>query len=265
VVVTVLDTDNAPKAGLLVRVFTGQTDLGFLEQTDANGQVTFSLPKANYWFRAELNGTPFWGGTQDHCKVPQCGAATVTVTIPVVVTVTGMDGTPFAGLPVYAFDGETYIGYSRTANENGQATFTLPVSNYRFRTELGGEEFWSGEQNHCTIPGCLEAAIQLPFAPPQTLTTTIAYSYDALNRLTAADYDSGTFFHYTYDEVGNRLNETTDVGSTDYVYDNANRLVDADGVTFTWDDNGNLLSDGVSSYAYDAANRLNQVTQGGST
>ncbi len=29
-----------------------------------------------------------------------------------------------------------------------------------------------------------------------------------------------------------------------------------DGVTYTYDDNGNLLSDGVYSYTYDVANRL---------
>jgi len=265
VVVTVVDTDNAPKSGLLVRVFSGETDLGFLEETDANGQATFSLPKASYWFRAEFNGTLFWSGTQDHCKVPQCGAANVTVTIPVVVTVTDLNNTPFAGLPVYAFDGETYTGYSRTANENGQATFTLPAGNYRFRTEFDGQEFWSDTQNHCAIPGCLVGAIQLPTTPPQTLVTTINYGYDALYRLTAADYDSGQFFHYAYDEVGNRLNETTDVGSTDYTYDAANRLIDAGGVTFTWDNNGNLLSDGTSTYTYDHANRLIGLTDGGST
>lgn len=32
-----------------------------------------------------------------------------------------------------------------------------------------------------------------------------------------------------------------------------------------WDANGNLLSDGVSTYAYDHANRLISLTQGGST
>ena len=154
--------------------------------------------------------------------------------MPVTVSVTGLNGAIYAGLPVYAFAGETYTGYSRAADENGQATFTLPVGNYRFRTELDGQEFWSGETNHCTLPGCTAAVVELPLAPPQTLATTIDYSYDALNRLTAADYDSGQFFNYTYDEVGNRLNETTQVGSIDYVYDDANRLVDAGGVAFTW-------------------------------
>ena len=31
------------------------------------------------------------------------------------------------------------------------------------------------------------------------------------------------------------------------------------GVTYTWDDNGNLLNDGVYTYTYDHANRLTSV------
>jgi len=33
-----------------------------------------------------------------------------------------------------------------------------------------------------------------------------------------------------------------------------------DGVTYTWDNNGNLLDDGVNTYTYDHANRLTGVT-----
>ena len=43
-----------------------------------------------------------------------------------------------------------------------------------------------------------------------------------------------------------------------YTYD-ANRLADVNGVAYTWDDNGNLLSDGVKTYTYDHANRLVSV------
>jgi uncharacterized protein RhaS with RHS repeats len=32
------------------------------------------------------------------------------------------------------------------------------------------------------------------------------------------------------------------------------------GVTYTWDDNGNLLNDGVNTYTYDATNRLTAVS-----
>ncbi len=89
---------------------------------------------------------------------------------------------------------------------------------------------------------------------------TITYTYDALGRLTAADYDSGEYFHYTYDAVGNRLTEDTLAGTNTYAYDIANRLTSVDGVPYVWDANGNLLSDGVSTYAYDSANRLSSVS-----
>jgi len=38
-----------------------------------------------------------------------------------------------------------------------------------------------------------------------------------------------------------------------------------DGVTYTWDANGNLLSDGSRTYTYDHANRLLSVLQGGNS
>jgi RHS repeat-associated protein len=97
------------------------------------------------------------------------------------------------------------------------------------------------------------------------ITTTITYTYDPLYRLAAADYSDGGYFHYTYDAVGNRLTETTLAGTTNYVYDIANRLSSVNGVNYTWDDNGNLLNDGVNTYGYDNANRLTSVVQGSNT
>lgn len=96
----------------------------------------------------------------------------------------------------------------------------------------------------------------------EATTTTIDYAYDPLYRLTAADYSYGAFFHYTYDEVGNRLTQQTLAGTNSYTYDAADRLIQVDGVAFTWDARGNLLSDGVRSYSYDHADRLTQVVQG---
>jgi RHS repeat-associated protein len=90
--------------------------------------------------------------------------------------------------------------------------------------------------------------------------TTIAYAYDPLYRLTAADYSDGKLFHYTYDSVGNRLTQQTQAGTTTYTYDSANRLATVNGISYIFDANGNLLDDGTSTYAYDAANRLTSVT-----
>lgn len=45
---------------------------------------------------------------------------------------------------------------------------------------------------------------------------SVAYTYDALGRITTASYDTGVCVIYTYDANGNRLSEIVDVntGST---------------------------------------------------
>jgi len=99
-----------------------------------------------------------------------------------------------------------------------------------------------------------------------SVSRSITYTYDNLYRLTGASYNDGTSFTYTYDASGNRLTEVTTGGlSIAYVYDNANRLTSVDGMPLTWDNNGNLLSDGSSTYTYDKANRLKTVVQGSTT
>jgi RHS repeat-associated protein len=91
---------------------------------------------------------------------------------------------------------------------------------------------------------------------------TIDYGYDALNRLTSATYATGSSYAYGFDKVGNRTSQTVGGATTTNQYDAADRLTSANGVAYSWDDNGNLLSDGVNSYSYDFANRLTGVTQG---
>jgi YD repeat-containing protein len=94
-------------------------------------------------------------------------------------------------------------------------------------------------------------------------TVTINYGYDDLYRLTSAAYSSGESFEYTYDAVGNRLSLTTGGGVVNYIYDAADRLTSVNGVPYTWDNNGNLLSNGVRTFTYDAADRLTGVSGGG--
>jgi RHS repeat-associated protein len=261
VTVTVQDTDTVPAEGLEVYAFDGSEYTGFHGTTDANGAVNFTLPQGDYRFRADLNGTQFWSGETNHCTVPGCESAGVTVTKPVLATVASELGDPYPELPVYVFDGDTYTGFSGTSDADGRVNFTLPQGDYRFRSDYDGVQFWSNSPNHCAVPGCEAAAVEIPGGFGST-TTTIDYTYDPLYRLTAADYSSGEYFHYTYDAVGNRLTEETHEGSNTYSYDIANRLISVDGVDYIWDDKGNLLSDGTSVYEYDHANRLEQVTQG---
>ena len=98
------------------------------------------------------------------------------------------------------------------------------------------------------------------------MNVTIDYTYDPLNRLTAADYPNGKYFHCTYDAVGDRLSQESQVNglpaSLEYTYDIANRLTAVGSVAYTWDSNGNLMNDGVNDYTYDYANRLTVVSGG---
>ena len=159
VTVTVQDTGGNPKAGLNVYAFNGSVYSGYSKTTDANGQAVFTLPQGDYRFRADLNYTQFWSGTENHCTLPGCVSAGVVVTVPLMVTVQDTDGNPAFSLHVYAFNGSIYTGYNKTTDANGHATFTLPQGSYRFRADLNGTQFWSGTENHCTLPGCESAAV----------------------------------------------------------------------------------------------------------
>ncbi len=266
---TVQDTDGAPKQSLHVYAFDGSAYTGYNSTTDADGQVVFTLPQGDYRFRADLNGTQFWSGEANHCTLPGCESAAITVTIPVMVTVQSYSGQPYSNLKVYAFTlsgtgaGDTYTGYNGTTDANGQTLFTLPQGDYRFRADYDGVQFWSSEGNSCSLPGCAQDTVRLP-GGTGVGTVTIDYSYDPLYHLIAADYDTGDYFHYTYDAIGNRLTQENAVqglpATTTYTYDGANRLTSVNGVTYTWDAKGNLLNDGVNTYAYDAANRLTSFT-----
>ncbi len=98
-----------------------------------------------------------------------------------------------------------------------------------------------------------------------TITHTLVYTYDNLYRLTEARYSTGENYRYTYDAAGNRLTQTALTRTTVYTYDAANRLTQVNTQTYTYDNNGNLLADGLRAYSYDAANRLITVTQGATT
>lgn len=111
-----------------------------------------------------------------------------------------------------------------------------------------------------TAPFATYAYIYDKIGNPRSVTDisgTHTYQYDELDRLVAAAHPSVPAESYRYDGAGNRLRSATDSG---YAYDAAGRLISAEGFTYRYDSSGNLLqksaASGVTTYAYDAENRL---------
>ncbi|MGH9957711.1 MAG: hypothetical protein ACREBC_11380, partial [Pyrinomonadaceae bacterium] len=90
------------------------------------------------------------------------------------------------------------------------------------------------------------------------------YTYDSLDRLTAATHPNQTNESYTFDDVGNR---TASHQGASYSYQPFNRLVAANGSTFGNDTNGNVTSKtdatGNWTYSWDFEDRLKQASQSG--
>ena len=93
-------------------------------------------------------------------------------------------------------------------------------------------------------------------------TRTLTSTFDGLDRLIQASSSDGTPYQYRYDAAGNRLTAAEGSQSITATYDAANQLTSLNGVTTTSDANGNLLSDGTTSYQYDSLDRLIAATTG---
>ncbi len=104
----------------------------------------------------------------------------------------------------------------------------------------------------------------------QTQDGLTRYAYDANNRLVEVAYpgmNGVTDMEYLhYDHAGNRTERIRGNVHEYYHYDACNRLTEiTDGIRqvkhYTYDNSGNMLSDGEMSYLYDGFGRLEQVTK----
>ncbi|GAA6172458.1 hypothetical protein NBRC116592_21280 [Colwellia sp. KU-HH00111] len=94
------------------------------------------------------------------------------------------------------------------------------------------------------------------------------FTYDRLNRLTNRSFSGqlpsqpalATNFSYTYDGFGNF---TDKAGDSSYEYSNSakpNRLTRWDGQTLSYDDNGNVLTDGDRTFTYTAFDKASNIS-----
>ncbi len=81
------------------------------------------------------------------------------------------------------------------------------------------------------------------------------FTYDPLSQLTLVQAPSGKA-GYTYDPVGNRLRSDQATGPTPYTPNALNQYTQVGSSTLRYDANGNLTSDGTTTFAYDSEHRL---------
>ncbi len=99
---------------------------------------------------------------------------------------------------------------------------------------------------------------------PSTFVTN--YLYDALGQITKATYSNGTTFEYSYDNIGNRTLQKVVAASTvltPYTYDNDARLTLAGTTNYSYNNNGELLTQqstaGTSNYRFNAKQQLASI------
>lgn len=93
---------------------------------------------------------------------------------------------------------------------------------------------------------------------------TAKYVFDANQQLTSTTRVDGSYVTYDYDAIGNRTRVGGPNGVTYYRYayfqnsnnKNTQRLQSAIGPVFAYDANGNVITEGGSSYTWDVSNRL---------
>ena len=85
---------------------------------------------------------------------------------------------------------------------------------------------------------------------------TWSYTYDLADRLTKATSSVGPVYQYGYDAASNLGSVQRPSGTTTVVTNSDNEVTTAGGKAFTYDANGNLLSDATRTYKWDAENRL---------
>jgi RHS repeat-associated protein len=166
------------------------------------------------------------------------------------------------------------IGYSWDTATGDLAGMTYPSG-----LNLTYEKDAIGRVSAIALDGTplISAVSHLPFGPLKAATlgsVNLTREYDQrynVMRIRAGGLDYG----YTRNAGGNVTSidnspaPTVEGGQTDYQYDSANnRLTSTTGAvpkTYSYDDNGNMVSDGTNTFNYDGLNRLVTVENQGTT
>lgn len=139
----VYGVDSDPLENIPVYLFT---DSGAYQgqnfQTNAAGQVVFSLPDKAYKVRVDYLGGQHWSdvfASTDTSVDIGHGYANIHVTD---------NGTDLDAAPVYLFTQTgSYLGRMQSTNAGGLTSFLVPAGAYKFRVDYSGTQYWSDVVN----------------------------------------------------------------------------------------------------------------------
>jgi RHS repeat-associated protein len=152
----------------------------------------------------------------------------------------------------------TNWGYD--SNTNDRRLTTISNSGVTRSYTLG---YGSGPVNPYDIMSITDtAATGHPFA-----SQSHSYGYDNVDRLLSATSTTPGNYSYAYDNLDNATSVTDPgFGSTSPTYNGLNQVTAFNTNTYSYDNNGNTLSDGLTkNYKWDAENRLVEIDYIGST
>ncbi|MBI5382311.1 MAG: hypothetical protein HZA31_10465 [Opitutae bacterium] len=175
-----------------------------------------------------------------------------------------------AGKPLASYDYNKFGLIAQLTRDNGVTTTYA----YDMAGQLTDIEHAQGRQ---VLAGSRYALDALGRRTAQTREdgVTEKYGYDATGQLTGVDYGAvGAGLSrdgfpqnesFAYDPMGNRTQvgrvvPNAPAATESYATNSLNQYTQVNGVVFAYDANGNLVSDGQKTYAYDSQNRLISVT-----
>jgi len=203
-------------------------------------------------------------------------------------TTTGHHYYSTANDPPSGFVSDAILGYMRTASDSASVglyrhysaatsdyiltTSSTPPTGYALQATLGYLYMSpaNGSGSHQDLAYHYDEVGNVTAVVDNIFTASRIYTYDALNRLATAYGYFGTaqdekFCTYNYNSIGNIMNKcgvTFTYG--DPMHPSAVTAISS-GKTYSYDPNGNMLTGGGRTFAWDIDNRVTSVSFGGTT
>jgi RHS repeat-associated protein len=150
---------------------------------------------------------------------------------------------------------KSIIGYAGRPDGNDYTIYTIPLA------DLGAQNTTSHgvilqSQTGSAEPKVLWDDVKLvPSATTNVTNQQATFTYDSVGRVLSATYPYGTY-GYTYDAAGNLLTSNENGTQSTHTVNNDNQVTAKASRSFTYDNQGNRITDGSKTLTYDFDDRL---------